>query len=259
MEPVKILKIILPLLLLVVIFQFVSSEPESESGEYTFSNSIDLKDVEISETKIKMNAGSLNLTTHTLPAIALNADFTRESWRPEMKIDKGSGRLSLYQPDGKFDNMGDEDHNNWELKFPVHLNTNLKLNMGAGEGIIDLSDSKLKNIQIEAGAGSFNINLANTSLSRLDVNAGVGELNLDLSGRQKNDLDVSINGGVGAIKLTLPRHTGVKVRVNGIGGIEANELVKKDGYYVNDIYGKTSENIEVEISGGLGSVELSLK
>ena len=259
MEPAKILKIILPLILLVVIFQLVSSQPESESGEFTFSNTIDLKGVDISDAEIKINAGSLALTTHASPSLELRANFTRESWRPEMEMDQGSGRLSVYQPEGKFNNMEDEDHNNWEINFPKNLETNLKLSMGAGEGLIDLSESKLKSMQIEAGAGSFDINLANTSLSILDVNAGVGELNLDLSGKQEKDLEVNINGGVGAIKLTLPQQTGVRVSVNGLGGIDANDLIKKDGYYVNDSYGKTSESIEVEINGGLGSVELSLE
>jgi predicted membrane protein len=155
--------------------------------------------------------------------------------------------------------MKDEDHNDWQILFPNNLATALNLTIGAGEASVDLSESKVRSLVVDAGAGEFNINLANTSLSSLEVNAGVGELNLDLSGKQEQNLDVEINGGIGSIKLVLPQETGVRVKVSGLGGIDVSDLIKRDGYYVNTLYGKTAKNMEIEVNGGLGSLELRLQ
>ena len=114
-------------------------------------------------------------------------------------------------------------------------------------------------MDLDAGAGEFDLNLANTSLANLNVNAGVGALTIDLSGKQGANLKADINGGIGSIELVLPRNTGVRVKVNGLGSIEMNDLKKKNGYYINELYGKTSNNIEVSVKGGLGSIELRLK
>lgn len=249
-------EILLPGLLLFIMVLLVSCQ--SESGKFSYTDTVDLDD-NITETDIKINAGSLNLTTFPQNTVVLEANYSHESWKPEMKVDKQSGSISIYQPDGKFNDMEDADHNDWKIKFPINLDTNLKLRIGAGEGIVDLANSEVNKMELEGGAGSFNINLANTSLSQLNVNAGVGELTLDLSGKQETDFEGYINGGIGAIKLTLPRKTGVRVKVNGLGSIDRNDLKKQNGFYVNDLYGKTSHNMEIEINGGLGSLELTLE
>lgn len=258
MNSFKNLRIVLPLIMVLIVVVLVALKPEKYQ-RLSYSNSIDLTDAKISQTNIKFNAGTLNLSTHSRSSIALNAEYTRESWKPEMILDKQAGEVIIYQPDEKSTNMKDEDQNDWQILFPKNLSTNIGLTIGAGEASVDLSGSKLRSLVLDAGAGEFNINLANTSLSRLEVNAGVGELNLDLSGKQEQNLDVSINGGIGSIKLVLPQDTGVRVKVSGLGGIDVNDLIKKDGYYVNELYGQTTQSIELEINGGLGSLELRLR
>ena len=258
MNSFRNLRIALPLILVFVVIVFVALKPDKYQ-KLSYAKSIDLTDAKVSQTNIKFNAGTLGLSTHNRSSVALNAEFTRESWKPEMRIDKQAGEIILQQPDNKSTNMKDDDHNDWQILFPKNLTTSLSLTIGAGEASIDLSGSKLRSLVVEAGAGEFNINLANTSLSHLEVNAGVGELNLDLSGRQEQNLHASINGGIGSIKLLLPQDTGVRVKVNGLGGIDVNDLIKRDGYYVNSLYGKSSKNIEIEVNGGLGNLELKLQ
>lgn len=247
------------LLFLVVIFVVLAAASKPEYRDFSYANTLDLKGAGIAKTEISFNAGRLNLTAHNHSSVALDATYTRESWKPEVKFNKQTSLLSILQPQQKSSNMKDNDRNEWEVNFPKNLETDLKLTIGAGEGIVDLAGSKIQTFIVEAGAGDFDINLANVSLSSLEINAGVGELTLDLSGEQQTDMNAKINGGVGAIKVVLPKETGLKVKVNGLGGINAHELTKQNGYYVNDLYGRTPHNIDMEINGGLGSLELSLQ
>ena len=257
MNSLKNNKVSAPFLLLLLAVAIAAFKPVIE--EFYYSQNVDLKNVKRLKADIKMNAGQLNLSTHTKPSAALKATFTKTSWKPELKMDQESGSLSIRQPDEKESNMENKDKNEWQIILPKDLSTDLKILMGAGEGKINLSGSSLSQVEVEFGAGEFGLNLANSSLSFLDINAGVGSLDIDLSGRQDKNLKANINGGVGNINLILPRQAGVRVKVTGLGGVDRNDFKKKDGYYINDLYGRTSNNIEVTIQGGLGSVELDMK
>ena len=155
--------------------------------------------------------------------------------------------------------MQDKDQNNWDLKLPRNLPTNLKFRMGAGQGTVNLSGAKLNSVEVEAGAGEFNVNVANTSVANLKVSAGVGALTLNLGGTRTRNLKADISGGIGDLTLVLPRTTGVRVKVSGLGSIESGGLRKKGDYYVNDAYGKSAQSLDVTVSAGLGSVKMELE
>jgi hypothetical protein len=232
---------------------------KSAREEYSYSQTVDTKNLKKIKAEIKFNAGLLQLTSHNQNMAEFNSIYTKINWKPDFKMDQESGRLSIHQPDEKNINMRDEDKNEWKIRIPKNLPTDLHLKMGAGEGTIDLNGSRLNILEVEAGAGKFDLNLANTSLSKLEVSTGVGALSIDLSGSKENDLTANIKGGIGEIKLVLPQKTGVRVKVNGLGSIERNDLKKQDGFYVNDLFGKTSKTVEVNIKGGLGSLEIVLQ
>jgi hypothetical protein len=211
--------------------------------------------------EVRFNAGTIKLTAQNVAKADSRFTYTRPDWKPVVKFTEGSGqsRLTILQPEEKNTNMGDKDRNDWDIRLPSGITTDLKLHMGAGEGNVDLRNAKLRQLKMDAGAGEFNVNLAGTSVATLDVNAGVGELTIDLTGNRTNDLAASVNGGIGEIKLTLPRNVGVRVKAKGLGNIEASGLKKQGGYYVNDAYGKSAHSLDITVNGGLGSLHLELK
>jgi hypothetical protein len=226
---------------------------------FSYSQSVELKAVKNLEAEIRFNSGTLNLTAHTKSNLDFNSTYSKSTWKAMIKLNQQAGKLSVLQPDEENNSMKDDDKNDWKIKLPSDLPTNLKLTIGAGEGLVDLKNTKLNRMELEAGAGNFNINLANTTLNNLKVNAGVGALSVDLSGEKKNSLTAEINGGIGEVKLILPKQTGVKVKVNGLGDFKRDGFKKQGNYYVNEVYGKTPKNVEVEVNGGLGSIELILR
>jgi hypothetical protein len=247
----------LPFLLLLVAMALAPAA----FGQHTSSQSADLRGLKSLAVTVRFNAGTLKLTAQDAPATESRFTYTREAWKPRVTFSRegGQGRLAIEQPEEKNVNMGDKDRNEWEIKMARGVPTDLTLRMGAGEGTLDLRGAKVQRLEMDAGAGAFKVNLANTSVADLKVNAGVGELTLDLTGNRTANLQADINGGIGDLNLVLPRKTGVRVKVSGLGGLNSTGFKKQGDYYVNDAYGKSSHSLNLSVSGGLGDLELTLK
>jgi hypothetical protein len=191
----------------------------------------------------------------------LEGDFayTKGEWKPVIAFTAETGKLVVKQPDNNRSiNMDNGDRNDWKIRLNNRVAMEMTLSLGAGEGTVDLQGTKLTGLQMKAGAGQFTVKLGNTSLESLDISAGVGEMKLDLIGKWNNSLTANIKAGIGSINLTLPRYVGTRVKVSGLGSIEANGFKQQDGYYVNDAYNKSTHQLTIDISGGLGNVTLEM-
>ncbi len=244
--------------LVLIIFVVTLTSYKYSLEEYSYDQNMELKSLKNLKADFKINAGQLYITAHEQSLASFNSTYSKNSWKADVKIDEQAGKLIIHQPEEKNTNMNDEEKNIWKIKLPKNLETDLRLRMGAGEGTINLNGANFNQLKAEMGAGKININLANTSLANLEVKAGVGALSVDLSGKQDKDLHATIEGGIGEIKLVLPRNVGVRVKVNGLGSIDKNDLKKQNGYYVNEQYGKSKTTIDITERGGLGSLELAI-
>jgi len=228
-------------------------------GQQSIKQTIDLKNTKTLQAELQINAGTFKLTTQEQLKVDAGFTYSRPGWKPLVKFNEATGTLSIKQPEEKNTNMQNKDQNDWNLKLPRTLPTNLKFRMGAGEGTIDLSQAKLNRLEVEAGAGEFKFNLANTSVADLKVSAGVGSLILNLTGNRTRNLKAEISGGIGDLTLVLPSKVGVRVKVSGLGGVESTSLRKQNGYYVNDAYGKSAQSLDITVSAGLGSIKMELE
>lgn len=125
---------------------------------------------------------------------------------------------------------------------------------------LNLSKAVPLDLDIDLGAGQSNLDLRGLKLQRVEIDMGVGEMTLDLQGSHQESFNVKISGGVGSGKIYLPSEVGVRVKVDGgIGSVNAHGLTKQGGFYVNDAYGKSAVVINVDISAGIGSLDLSVE
>jgi hypothetical protein len=114
-------------------------------------------------------------------------------------------------------------------------------------------------LDLEAGGGSFQLDLANSSITDLNVQLGAGGLDIDLSGKHNKDIKAKINLGAGGLKLVLPSTSGIRIKVGGLAMVSKGGLKKQSGYYVNRLYGKAANNIDMEVTNGVGGVELEMR
>jgi hypothetical protein len=195
--------------------------------------------------------------------------YSRDEWRPEVsyRVGKGKGYLDV-EAGGNFSLGGwdfgsgsdkDTDRNEWDLRINDTIPLDLHIEVGAGEGHLDLAGLDLEELHLAMGAGDFEIDLSGTSVPRLLMEAGVGSATVDLSGEWENDLDARFRCGVGALVLVLPRDVGVRVEVDGLlGSVDANGFNVGSGRYTNDAYGKAGKKLNISVAGGIGEVELRL-
>jgi hypothetical protein len=197
---------------------------------------IELQGAKSVAAKIDMGAGQLNVNSGS--ARLMDADFTydEESGKPRVNyaVSGMSGVLDISQHEHGGVHFG-RNENTWSVHFgdvPLDLN----VNMGAGQG---------------------DLNLHGIDLTRLRIEMGAGQINLDLTGERKQNFDVDVQGGVGEARIRLPHDVGVEIKADGgIGSIDTQGLRKEGGRWVNEAYGKSPVTIHMNVEGGIGEIRL---
>ena len=205
----------------------------------TISKTIPLGKQKYVDVEIKMGAGQIRLGSGS--SDLMNADFTYnvDAWKPEVRYDAEGdrGTLTIEQPSGTRHYRG-RTRCDWDIWLNNHVPMAMNVNLGAGKA---------------------NLNLAGLNISRFNLNVGAGEADIDLDRAWEHDLAASIHGGVGKLTLHLPSDVGVRATIHGgLGTIHANGFTKKGEAYTNDAYGKSRVNLNINIEGGIGDVNLML-
>lgn len=201
------------------------------------------RSVPVGQTKsvaveIKMGAGELKVAGGA--SDLMDADFTYnvDAWKPEVNFDASGDQAHLTIEQPETHGHRGRTRNDWDIRLNDHVPTDLTANLGAGKA---------------------NLNLVDVSLNRFEVNLGAGETDVNLDGHWAHDLTGSVHGGVGKATLHLPRDVGVRVTAQGgLGAINANGFSKNGDVYTNDAYGKSKVNLNIDVQGGVGEIDLVL-
>jgi N-terminal domain of toast_rack, DUF2154 len=208
-------------------------------GPSTVGNSaetVDLKGAKSVHMEVEMGAGELKMRGGA--GALLNADFrySPASWKPEVsyEVSGSRGALTVRQPSSH--HIGGNHKNEWDLR---------------------LNDDVPVDIHVKLGAGTGRLQLGNVALHDLEVEVGAGELNLDLTGHPRNDVDVEVRGGVGQATVRLPRSARLDVEAHGgLGEITTHGLTKQGDRWVNEPAGQAAATMHVNVSGGIGGINL---
>jgi N-terminal domain of toast_rack, DUF2154 len=201
------------------------------------TKAVELEGAKSVSVHVQMPAGQLRLDGGANEL--LDADFRYDQWQGDPQVNytvaDGHGDLEISQQHNgpQYGNRYDD----WKLQFGGAAPINLKLDMGAG--------------QAEVRPNGLD-------LSQLNIQMGAGQLDLDLSGLKPDNLRVDVEGGAGQARIRLPKDEGVRVFASGgIGSVNAEGLTRQGDAYVNAAYGKTANNIEMNVHGGVGEIDLT--
>jgi len=204
------------------------------------SRAVDLGNAQTVGAELRMGAGELNVTGGADALMEGDFAYNVAEWKPDMnfEVSGDTGELSVEQGSGEGVRLGGDARNEWDLRFNDEVPIDLSVEMGAGESDLDLDSLDLTGLNLAMGAG---------------------ETTVDLTGDYERDLAATIEGGVGRATVRLPSQVGVRVAAEGgLGRINAEGLRREGEAYVNDAYGDSDVNLEVEVRGGVGEINLEV-
>jgi hypothetical protein len=204
------------------------------------SQSVELGDANSVRVEITFGAGNLELTGGAKKL--LEADFTYNVAKLKPEVTYTNGTLVVRHPEvrGLPDLRGITDYRNeWGLRLNDEVPMDLVVNMGAGNG---------------------DLQLAGLLLTGLEVSLGAGTSTVDLSGDWERDLDVIVDSGAADITVRLPREVGARVTVeSGPHTIETTGLTKDGDVYTNAAYGVSEVTLQVNVEAGIGQINLQVE
>lgn len=230
----RIVLIILALMALVA----ACDEPRDVRTE---TQTVALEGATRAEVGLHMNAGELRVHGADQEALLeASFEYNRDRDRPVVDYRRFGDRGTLQVRRSRRNSIPfGRVRNRWDLNLSKAVPLDLDIDLGAGQSDLDLRGLKLQ---------------------RVEIDMGVGEMTLDLQGSHQESFNVKISGGVGSGKIYLPSEAGVRIKVDGgIGSVNAHGLTKQGGFYVNDAYGKSAVVIDVNISAGIGSLDLNVE
>jgi hypothetical protein len=248
--------------------------------------SIPLDDVGSATIEILFGTGELAIAAGSSEQLfSGHFAYNVEQWEPEITYKDGG--LTVQQ--GNSEDVwvwpsGDTPRNEWDLELSPEILLDLNIKAGAGEGELDLTGLQLEGLSMDLGAGDFAVRFdepSETKISRFTVNTGaakleiagignaspeemivrggVGDVTVDLTGNWARSADIRVTAGVGALTLRLPADVGVRVDVEGgLSSVTASGLRKSGGGYVNDVYGEAKIELDVQVTTGVGEVNLEI-
>ncbi|HET7011832.1 MAG TPA: toast rack family protein [Anaerolineales bacterium] len=235
--------------------------PTARVGELrTKSESVELGGAETVQVEIAMAAGQLAIRGGA--SELLEADFTYNVDKLEPEVVYSGGTLGVRTPEVSVGATSWQDLEDYRYEWDLRLNDDvameMKIDLAAGTGDLDLGSLSLTALDIQTGASEVRVDLSDSqSLGRLDLESGIGQTTVDLSGDWQNDLEANMTSGVGELNLRLPRNVCVRVDVeSGLGNVETTGLTSDGGVYVNDACGASAVTLRIEVEAGVGSVKL---
>jgi len=258
--------------------------PTIEVGEIQDRReAIPLGETDSATVEVLFGAGELTIEAGTSDQLLSGRfRYNVERWAPQiafedgtLTIEQGSTRQDWGVPTGNV-------HNEWDLEFSPQIPLKMDLEVGAGDGRLDLTGLQLEKLGLKLGAGDFEVRfdepnearmsqftldagasklevtgIGNASPERMKVQGGVGDITLDFSGAWPRSGDVQVTAGIGSVTLRLPDNVGVQVETEGgLTTVEVSGLQRSGNAYVNDVFGETETELHIQITTGIGSVRL---
>ena len=230
--------------LLVVVAALLGScgaQGQQDIGEMrNESRSVQPEDAKTVRAHLVMGAGELKVGGAADALMEADFSYNVADWKPQIDYDVNddTGELTVKQGSGDDGRLGGGARNEWDLRLNDDVPTDLVVEMGAGESDLDLDS---------------------LTLTGLDLQMGAGKTTVDLTGDYAEDIDASIQGGVGEATVLVPSMVGVRVRAEGgLGKINAEGFQREGDAYVNDAYNDSEVTLDVDVQGGVGTINLEV-
>jgi predicted membrane protein len=217
----------------IALFSWAPAQPKSERQQSVTVSRQSYSGVNSAQLNLDLGGGKLTVGTGTDQWLTGSCTSTRMADQVTKEGDRLSITLSnpdhlVWGPD--LGNIG------WDLQLSPDLFWDLKLNTGAIDGHLDLTNLMLQNLDIKTGAGNLTIKLGNRTDTRIKVNAGASNL-----------------------QFQVPEDVGVKAHITSALANSNIDGVNQQGNteYTSPNYEKAKTHLDLTVSMGASSLNLN--
>jgi len=241
------------------------------------------------EVRIELGAGKFDLHVEDIEDVAV-AEVEYNEKRVEVYTDykeRGSTGVVEFESKMKKKMNIDTDDNIWDItlseKFPTELNidigacdsdfdlgglplTYLNLDVGAADATLTFgrpNPNEADEIKIDAGAASFKVvKLGNSNFRRFEFDGGMGDFEIDFTGEYTGKSKAKISVGLGSATVKIPSDLPVRIEADDsfLSSVDFRHENKKylegDDYYETDDFRRSDAGLDLEISVGMGSIDI---
>lgn len=201
----------------------------------TETSFLELGDANNVEVNLAMGNGGLVVRTDSPRLMDATFKYNVDQWKPRVGYHQEGEvwNLTVTQPNTGIKVEGDAT-NSWDLHFGTYVPMAMNIEIGAGDGNIQIYDMNLVSLSVATGAGS---------------------LDVDLSGPWSAHLVARLGTGAGNVKMVVPSDVGVQITVEqGTGSVVAPGFTKQGDNYVNEAYGTATVLMLVAVRVGAGDI-----
>ena len=215
----------------------VRTRSDHRSQREQSTESIPLDGADKTLVEVRLGAGELRVEGGATQLMEGDFRYGSSAGKPEIRHTKSGSHsvVSITQQPGI--NFGPNEDVRWDVRLTDKQPVELIANLGAGEARFNLGSLDLRN---------------------LEIHMGVGALLLDLRGNPKHDYDVEVHGGVGEANIRVPKDVAIEAEAKGgIGDISVRGLEKRKGRWVNPAHLDGPVAIRLNVSGGVGAIQIT--
>lgn len=191
------------------------------------------------ELNLDIGAAKINIDSEKKNLLGVNARGAKLDYGNTYKNNKETAVFNFanrnYNP-----TISSTGSNNYNFKLGENVIWDLDLDLGAISGTLNLENIAAKSVNLKIGAGNLNIILGN----------------------KYDRSNIRIDSGVSKINITIPRDTGVKIKLDSsLSKINTDDLglIKLGEYYVSPDYGEKNAKLEFFISMSVGKINFRVK
>jgi hypothetical protein len=249
------------------------------------TRAIELGEADQVQTTIKFGGGELDLRKGGDPLLVAEFVYNLDSLRPEIDytVQGKQGVLDIqHKADPlRLEHLTTEIRNEWSLEFCDCVPLDLRLDVGASSGMIELGGLRVRDLDVTTGAADLRIEfdepnlerlsslhiysgaaklelheLGNANLDELAFDGGLGTYLFDFGGEWQRSASARILAGASQVTLRVPRDIGVRICPGDLHRGNYGGLEKQGDCYVNRLYDQSGITLDIDLDMGLGKLDV---
>ena len=263
----------------------------------TLTRTIEWDGEQAVDVRLHFGAGQIEISKGDKDILLqAKVEYDPDHYNPSIQYDRMNDEggvlvLRTHRDEGVYDRISGVQRlwskNVWTLRFSPKVALSVDAKVGAGSAVLDLTGLRIRDLDMKVGASTMTVifgepnreemeklsvetgasklrmkGLGNANFRRLHFSGGMGQFALDFSGDLNHPAKARISTGLGAITILVPETLETRIETSDtfLTSLSLDRGFRPVGgsVYKNAAYGESKGALDLNIEGGLGSINVEL-